>query len=338
MSASIERSATKTLPMMPIRDVVIFPYMLTPFVVGRKSSLRALEESLAGDRKIFLATQRDAAIDEPSPDQIYGAGTIVHVIESLRLPDGNIKVLVEGEERARVVSVAVEQGFFQATVRTSNLALEPGPQLDALVMRVTTLCERYLALNRNLNYETMIAAIRVDEPGKLADTVAANLLLTLEEKQALLEIFDPLDRLTRVAAMLEDRVGNAPGTAIHQETDFPAAPERIYEILLDATEFAAFTKQPAEIQPRPGGKFKLFGGLIEGRIVELVKRRRIVQAWREASWPPGVYSMVRLELMAHGSGTRIVLDQTGLTEDRWDRWNADWQSRYWEPLRRYLGR
>ncbi|HWB83978.1 MAG TPA: endopeptidase La [Bryobacteraceae bacterium] len=203
MLTSKEKPDTKRLPMMPIRDVVIFPYMMTPFVVGRESSVRALEEAMAGDKKIFLATQHDASIDEPKPNEIYSIGTIVNIVQSLKLPDGNIKVLVEGVERAKVVSVSDEEGFFRAVVRTSGYKVEPGPQLDALVSRVTGLFEQYVKLSQNLNYETMIAAIRVDDPGKLSDTVGANLQLTIEEKQELLEIFDPIDRLTRVAEMLD---------------------------------------------------------------------------------------------------------------------------------------
>jgi ATP-dependent Lon protease len=203
MLTSKEKSDTKRLPMMPIRDVVIFPYMMTPFVVGRESSVRALEEAMAGDKKIFLATQHDASIDEPKPNEIYSVGTIVNIVQSLKLPDGNIKVLVEGVERAKVVSVSDDEGFFRASVRTANYKVEPGPQLDALISRVTGLFEQYVKLSQNLNYETMIAAIRVDDSGKLADTVGANLQLTIEEKQELLEIFDPIDRLTRVAEMLD---------------------------------------------------------------------------------------------------------------------------------------
>jgi ATP-dependent Lon protease len=203
MLTSKEKPETKRLPMMPIRDVVIFPYMMTPFVVGRESSVRALEEAMAGDKKIFLATQHDASIDEPKPNEIYNIGTVVNIVQSLKLPDGNIKVLVEGVERAKVVSITDEEGFFRATVRTAGYRVEPGPQLESLVTRVTGLFEQYVKLSQNLNYETMIAAVRVDDPGKLADTVGANLQLTIEEKQDLLEIFDPIDRLTRVAEMLD---------------------------------------------------------------------------------------------------------------------------------------
>ncbi|WP_031496625.1 endopeptidase La [Bryobacter aggregatus] len=203
MLASKERTDTKRLPMMPIRDVVIFPHMMTPFVVGRESSVRALEEANATGKQIFLATQHDASIDEPRPDEIFTVGTVANIVQSLKQPDGNIKVLVEGVERGKVISVSDEDGFFRAVVKTSAFRIEGGPQLDALVSRVTTQFEQYVKLSQNLNYETMVAAIRPDDPGKLADTVGANLQLTIEEKQELLEIFDPIDRLTRVAEMLD---------------------------------------------------------------------------------------------------------------------------------------
>ena len=203
MLTSKEKSDTRRLPMMPIRDVVIFPYMMTPFVVGRDSSVRALEEALASDKKIFLATQHDASVDEPRPDEIYSVGTVANIVQSLKLPDGNIKVLVEGVERGKIISVSEDEGYFRSVVKTFNFKVDAGAQLEALVGRVTGLFEQYVKLSQNLNYETMIAAIRVDEPGKLADTVGANLQLTIEEKQELLEIFDPVDRLTRVAEMLD---------------------------------------------------------------------------------------------------------------------------------------
>ncbi len=203
MVTTKDKTDTKRLPMMPIRDVVIFPFMMTPFVVGRESSVRALEEALLGDKKIFLATQHDASVDEPRPDEIYSVGTVANIVQSLKQPDGNIKVLVEGVERGKVISVGEEDGYFRAVVKTTSFKVEGGNQLDALTSRVTTLFEQYVKLSQNLNYETMIAAIRVDDPGKLADTVGANLQLTIEEKQELLEIFDPVDRLTRVADLLD---------------------------------------------------------------------------------------------------------------------------------------
>jgi len=203
MISSKEKSDTRRLPMMPIREIVIFPHMMTPFVVGRESSVRALEEALAGDRKIFLATQHDASVDEPRPNEIYSVGTVANIVQSIKQSDGNIKVLVEGVERGKVMSVNEEEGYFLATVRTFSYRVEPGPQLDALTSRVTGLFEQYVKLSQNVNYDTMVAAIRGDDPGKLADTVGANLQLSTDEKQELLEIFDPVDRLTRIAEMLD---------------------------------------------------------------------------------------------------------------------------------------
>ena len=203
MPQAKEKSLTQRLPMMPIRDVVIFPHMMTPFVVGRESSVRALEYALETDKKIFLATQHDASIDDPSPDQIFQVGTIVNIVQSLKLPDGNIKVLVEGLERARILSVSLEEGFHRATVKKAVQTTEDTPQIEALIGRATSLFEQYVKQSQNLNYETMIAAVRVDDPSKLADTIGANLQLTIPEKQDLLEIFGPTERLTRVAEVLD---------------------------------------------------------------------------------------------------------------------------------------
>ena len=198
-----DKGDLRKLPMMPIRDMVIFPYMMTPFVVGRESSVRALEEALTGDRKIFLATQHDAGIDEPRPEDIYTVGTIGNIVQSVKMPDGNIKVLVEGLERAKAVEMNDSDGFFVATVRVANRQLEVNPQIETVMQRVTSLFEQYVKLQQSLNYETMIAAVRMDEPAKLSDTIAANLQLSIEEKQELLDIFDPSERLSRVADVLD---------------------------------------------------------------------------------------------------------------------------------------
>src|SRR5216683_1957677 len=160
-----EKQEMKRVPMMPVRDMVIFPQQMTPFIVGREASVRALEEALAGDKKIFLSTQHDASVDDPKPEEIYAVGTLANIVQSVKLPDGNIKVLVEGVERARALSIATEEGFFRATVR--------------------------------------LLAARVDDPARLSDTIAANLQLPVDEKQDLLETVDPLERLNRIADILE---------------------------------------------------------------------------------------------------------------------------------------
>src|ERR1022692_4558753 len=203
VTTSKEKFETKKLPMMPIRDVVIFPFMMTPFVVGRESSVRALEEALAGDKKIFLATQHDASIDEPKPNEIYQVGTIVNIVQSLKLPDGNIKVLVEGIERGKILQISETEGFMQVSVRVARYATETNAQIETGMQRVTALFEQYVKLCQSLNYETMIAAVRMEDPAKLTDTIAANLQLSIEEKQGLLEIFDPAERLNRIGDVLD---------------------------------------------------------------------------------------------------------------------------------------
>jgi activator of HSP90 ATPase len=139
-----------------------------------------------------------------------------------------------------------------------------------------------------------------------------------------------------LGAALAHARNNKPGAAIHQEVDFNATPARIYEVLLDAKQFRAFSNQTAEVQPRAGEPFKLFGGRVEGRNIELVTNERIVQAWRPASWPAGVYSIVRFELVARGSGTRIVFDHTGFPEENREHLSQGWSRNYWDPLRKYL--
>ncbi len=198
-----EKQELKRVPMMPVRDMVIFPQQMTPFIVGREASVRALEEALAGDKKIFLATQHDASVDDPKPEEIYAVGTLANIVQSVKLPDGNIKVLVEGVERAKSTQIVAEEGFFRATVRLLAARAEPSPQLDQLVQKVTTLYEQYIKLSQSLNYDTMVAAARADDPARLSDTIAANLQIPVEEKQELLEMVDPLERLRRVGDILE---------------------------------------------------------------------------------------------------------------------------------------
>ena len=198
-----EKQEMKRVPMMPVRDMVIFPQQMTPFIVGREASVRALEEALAGDKKIFLSTQHDASVDDPKPEEIYAVGTLANIVQSVKLPDGNIKVLVEGVERARALSIAAEEGFFRATVRLLGARVEPSPQVEQTVQKITALYEQFIKLSQSLNYDTMIAAARVDDPARLSDTIAANLQLPVDEKQDLLETVDPLERLNRIGDILE---------------------------------------------------------------------------------------------------------------------------------------
>jgi ATP-dependent Lon protease len=203
---SREKNELKRVPMMPVRDMVIFPQMMQPFIVGREASVRALEEALAGDKKIFLATQHDASVDDPKPDEIYSVGTLANIVQSVKLPDGNIRVLVEGVERAKAYQTASEEGFYRANLRLVEVRAEPSPQIEQAAQRVSGLFEQYVKLSQSLNYDTMIAAARVDDPAKLSDTIAANVQIPVEEKQELLESLDVLDRLNRVGEILEAEI------------------------------------------------------------------------------------------------------------------------------------
>jgi ATP-dependent Lon protease len=196
----------ETLPIVPLRDVVVFPHMMMPFVIGRPSSTRALEHALGKDKRIFLAAQHDASTDDPKPDDIYTMGCVANVVQSLKLPDGNIKVLVEGVERARAVEWKEDKGFFRVVVKVLPRQKEMPADIEETMTRVVSLFEQYVKLSNNLHYDAMIAAVRVDDPGRLADTIAAHLLVGVDEKQNLLEIVSPVERLNRIAGILEIEV------------------------------------------------------------------------------------------------------------------------------------
>jgi ATP-dependent Lon protease len=196
----------ETLPIVPLRDVVVFPHMMMPFVIGRPSSIRALEHALAKDKRIFLAAQHDAATDDPKPDDIYMMGCVANIVQSLKLPDGNIKVLVEGIERARTVEWKEDKGFYRVVVKVVPRPKETAGDVEATMSRVVSLFEQYVKLSNNLNFDAMISAVRVDDPARLADTIAAHLLVGVEEKQNLLETISPLERLNRISSVLEAEV------------------------------------------------------------------------------------------------------------------------------------
>ena len=196
----------ETLPIVPLRDVVVFPHMMIPFVVGRSSSTRALEYALASDKRIFLAAQRDAANDDPNPQDVYTMGCIANIVQSLRLPDGNVKVLVEGVDRARTIEWKDDKGFYRVVAKVLAAPPDSAADLDEAMAKVSTQFEQYVKLSNNPQYETMINAVRVDDPSKLADTIAGHLAIGVDEKQNLLEIISPLERLTRIGSILDGEV------------------------------------------------------------------------------------------------------------------------------------
>jgi ATP-dependent Lon protease len=197
---------TEKLPLVPLRDVVVFPYTMIPFVVGRKSSLVAVEKALAADKRIFLATQRDAKIDDPKPEEINAVGTVANIVQSLKLPNGNIKLLVEGSARGRVHGIEVIESCMLASLSIIDMKTDLTPEIETEMGKVVSLFEKYVKLSPNMPYETMISTIRVSEPGRLTDTIAAHLQVGIEEKQNLLEVFNPVERLSLLAGMLEAEI------------------------------------------------------------------------------------------------------------------------------------
>jgi ATP-dependent Lon protease len=186
--------------------VVVFPYTMIPFVVGRRSSLLAVERALLGDKRIFLATQRDAKIDDPKPDEINVIGTVANIVQSLKLPNGNIKLLVEGTSRGRCQNLEIVDGCLIATLTLIDLKAELTPDTETQMGKVVSLFEKYVKLSPNMPYETMISTIRVSEPGRLTDTIAAHLQVEVEAKQSLLEVFNPVERLNLLSGILDAEI------------------------------------------------------------------------------------------------------------------------------------
>jgi ATP-dependent Lon protease len=193
-------------PMVPIRDVVIFPSTKVAFKIGRPGSVRALEKALATDRMIFLATQHDASIDEPKPEQIYRVGTVARILQAQRQENGQIKVVVEGRERATTIRVENEDGAFTAIVRRAPIATETGLRVESLIQRIAQLLEQHMRLAPEIPTDALQAALRNPDPAQMSDQFASQMRISVEDKQGLLEIFSVHERLQRIVELLEIEV------------------------------------------------------------------------------------------------------------------------------------
>ncbi len=196
----------RILPLLPLRDIVVFPHMVVPLFVGRDKSIAALDAALSADRLIFLAAQHDASTNEPSEEDIHRIGTVSHIIQLLKLPDGTVKVLVEGRARAKVFHYLPNDRYFQ--VSTEEILPEPvtGPHAEALVRNVLSSFENYAKLSKKISAEVITQVTAIREPGKLADTVGANLPIKLSDKQVVLELETDRDRLERLLALMEGEI------------------------------------------------------------------------------------------------------------------------------------
>jgi len=193
-------------PVLPLRDIVVFPHMIVPLFVGREKSVRALEDVMADNKQILLVTQRDASKDNPAEDDIYRVGTLASVLQLLKLPDQTVKVLVEGTSRARIVAYTDKKEFFQA--RALPIKEEGGEkrEIEALSRSVATQFEQYVKLNKKVPPEVLVSVNQIEDPSKLADTVASHLSIKITDKQELLEIAEVAKRLERVYALMEGEI------------------------------------------------------------------------------------------------------------------------------------
>jgi len=200
-------SSESTHPVLPLRDIVVFPHMIVPLFVGRDKSVRALEDVMANDKKIFLVTQKDAGQDDPDENDLYQIGTIASVLQLLKLPDGTVKVLVEGGARARISSFVDNENFFEATVEIIEEDTETGTDIEALARSVVSQFEQYVKLNKKVPPEVLVSVNQIEEPERLADTLASHLSVKISEKQELLETTSASERLERVFGMMDSEIG-----------------------------------------------------------------------------------------------------------------------------------
>ena len=194
-------------PVLPLRDIVVFPHMIVPLFVGRDKSVRALEDVMKDDKQILLLTQKTAAQDDPAPSDLYDVGTIGTILQLLKLPDGTVKVLVEGSERALITEFTDNEDFFQAYAGIMTEPETDEKELSALSRSVVAQFEQYIKLNRKVPPEVLVSINQIDEPGKLADTIASHLALKIPEKQELLEAESIQARLEKIHGFMEGEIG-----------------------------------------------------------------------------------------------------------------------------------
>jgi ATP-dependent Lon protease len=195
------------LPVLPLRDIVVFPHMIVPLFVGREKSVRALEAVMKEDKQILLVAQKSASQDDPSIDDIYRVGTVSTILQLLKLPDGTVKVLVEGSRRARITGFGETEAYFEAKVERIDDRAGEAKELEALGRSVVSQFEQYIKLNKKIAPEVLVSLNQIDEPSKLADTVASHLSLKIAEKQDLLETAPVGERLERVFGHMESEIG-----------------------------------------------------------------------------------------------------------------------------------
>ena len=189
-------------PVLPLRDIVVFPHMIVPLFVGREKSIKALEDVMGADKQILLATQKNAADDDPANDEIYDIGTLANVLQLLKLPDGTVKVLVEGTARARITGFTDRTDFHEGSAEVLSEPEEDEVEVEALARSVVADFENYVKLNKKISPEVVGAASQIDDYSKLADTVASHLAIKIPEKQEMLATLPVRERLEKAMGFM----------------------------------------------------------------------------------------------------------------------------------------
>jgi len=200
------KEQVETLPLLPLRDVVIFPYMVAPLFVGREKSIRALEEAMKTNKEIFLVAQKDAKTNDPTEKDIYDIGTIGTIVQMLRLPDGTVKVLVEGKNRACVKKYLPNKSYIMVEVENIPERDDIGVETEAIIRTLVTAFENYVKLNKKIPSEVLVTVSSIEEPGRLSDTVSSHLSFKLEDKQEILETINPTERLEKLYEKIQSEV------------------------------------------------------------------------------------------------------------------------------------
>jgi ATP-dependent Lon protease len=201
-----DKHATVELPLLPLRDVVVYPHMVIPLFVGRDKSIRALELAMSNDKEIVLAAQRDPDVDEPGTDDLYDIGTVANILQLLKLPDGTVKVLVEGHYRAQLHSITAEEDYFKSEVSTLDAQEIPEDESGVMLRSAVSQFEKYINLSKKIPAEVLTSLSGIEEPGRLADTIAAHMTMALEQKQAVLEMVDERERLEHLMGLMEAEI------------------------------------------------------------------------------------------------------------------------------------
>ena len=207
VKSGAEFNRDRVYPVLPLRDIVVFPGMIVPLFVGREKSVKALEEVMRDDKHILVVTQKNAQDDDPSPDQIYDTGTIASVLQLLKLPDGTVKVLVEGLYRATIDRYLQTVDYFEAEASILEEPQHDAVEIEALARSAQTEFENYVKLNKKISAEVVTAVGQIDNHSKLADTIASHLVIKINEKEDLLATVSVAERLQKILGLMEGEIG-----------------------------------------------------------------------------------------------------------------------------------